>query len=65
MEYNDIVTAITTGKIPNGRTLAPDHAVENLSHLTAADAMAIAVYLKNDTAHQKRSHWTLRTQPKT
>jgi mono/diheme cytochrome c family protein len=43
---NDIVTAITTGKIPNGRTLAPIMPWENLSHLTAADAMAIAVYLK-------------------
>jgi mono/diheme cytochrome c family protein len=43
----DIVTAITTGKIPTGRTLAPIMPWENLSHLTAADAMAIAVYLKS------------------
>lgn len=42
----DIVTAITTGKIPTGRTLAPIMPWENLSHLTASDAMAIAVYLK-------------------
>jgi mono/diheme cytochrome c family protein len=43
----DIVTAITTGKIPSGRTLAPIMPWENLSHLTAADAMAVAVYLKS------------------
>jgi mono/diheme cytochrome c family protein len=42
----DIVAAITTGKIPSGRTLAPIMPWENLSHLTASDAMAIAVYLK-------------------
>jgi mono/diheme cytochrome c family protein len=43
----DIITAMTTGKIPTGRTLAPIMPWENLSHLTAADAMAIAVYLKS------------------
>jgi mono/diheme cytochrome c family protein len=42
----EIVTALTTGKIPAGRTLAPIMPWENLSHLTAADATAIAQYLK-------------------
>jgi mono/diheme cytochrome c family protein len=42
-----IVTAITTGKRPDGRILAPIMPYEALSHLTRADALAIAAYLKS------------------
>jgi mono/diheme cytochrome c family protein len=42
-----IVTAITTGKRPDGRILAPIMPYEALSHLTSADALAIAAYLKS------------------
>jgi mono/diheme cytochrome c family protein len=41
-----IATAITTGKRPDGRILAPPMPVESLKHLTHADALAIAAYLK-------------------
>jgi mono/diheme cytochrome c family protein len=43
----DIATAITTGKIPGGRTLAPIMPYMALSHLTRADAEAIAAFLKS------------------
>jgi mono/diheme cytochrome c family protein len=43
----EIVTAITTGKRPDGRILAPIMPYEALSHLTSADARAIAAYLKS------------------
>ena len=41
-----IATAITTGKRPDGRILAPPMPVDSLKHLTHADALAIAAYLK-------------------
>lgn len=43
----DIVTAIRTGKRPDGRTLAPIMPWAGLAELTDADAKAIAVYLKS------------------
>ncbi|MGH7015209.1 MAG: c-type cytochrome [Stellaceae bacterium] len=43
----DIVTALTTGKIPDGRVLAPIMPWEAFSHLTKSDANAIAAYLKS------------------
>jgi len=42
-----IATAITTGKRPDGRILAPPMPVESFKHLTHADALAIAAYLKS------------------
>ncbi|HKR20699.1 MAG TPA: c-type cytochrome [Stellaceae bacterium] len=42
-----IVTAFTTGKRPDGRMLAPIMPYEAFSHLTHADALAIAAYLKS------------------
>jgi mono/diheme cytochrome c family protein len=42
-----IVTAMTTGKRPDGRILAPIMPWRALSQLTPADAEAIAVYLKS------------------
>lgn len=42
-----IVTAITTGKRPDGRVLAPIMPYEAFAHLTRADAWAIAAYLKS------------------
>jgi mono/diheme cytochrome c family protein len=41
-----IATAITTGKTPTGRILAPSMPVDSFKHLTKADALAIAAYLK-------------------
>jgi mono/diheme cytochrome c family protein len=41
-----IATAITTGKRPDGRILAPPMPVENFKNLTHSDALAIAAYLK-------------------
>jgi mono/diheme cytochrome c family protein len=41
-----IVTAITTGKRPDGRILAPVMPSQDFSHLTKSDALAIAAYLK-------------------
>jgi len=43
----EIATAITTGKRPDGRILAPPMPVESFKHLTKADALAIAAYLKS------------------
>ena len=43
----DIVAAITTGTRPDGRMLAPIMPYQALSQLTAADAEAIAAYLKS------------------
>jgi len=42
-----IVAALTTGKLPDGRILAPIMPWRALSHLTHADALAIAAYLKS------------------
>ncbi|WP_448956072.1 c-type cytochrome [Labrys neptuniae] len=42
-----IVTAITTGKRPDGRELAPVMPYKAFSHLSSADAKAIAAYLKS------------------
>jgi mono/diheme cytochrome c family protein len=41
-----IATAITTGKTPDGRILAPPMPVESFKHLSHRDALAIAAYLK-------------------
>jgi mono/diheme cytochrome c family protein len=41
-----IATAITAGKRPDGRILAPAMPVESFKHLTHEDALAIAAYLK-------------------
>jgi mono/diheme cytochrome c family protein len=43
----DIVTAIRTGKRPDGRTLAPIMPWAGLAQLTDSDAAAIAAYLKS------------------
>ena len=42
-----IVTAITKGERPDGRILAPIMPWRSLAHLTHADAVAIAAYLKS------------------
>lgn len=42
-----IVTAITTGKRPDGRMLAPMMPWRGLSSLTTPDALAIAAFLKS------------------
>jgi hypothetical protein len=42
-----IATAITTGKRPDGRILAPPMPVESFKALGWSDAMAIATYLKS------------------
>jgi mono/diheme cytochrome c family protein len=42
-----IATAITTGKTPDGRILAPPMPVASFRHLTHEDALAIAAYLKS------------------
>jgi mono/diheme cytochrome c family protein len=42
-----IATAITKGVRPDGRILAPPMPVESFKHLTHADALAIAAYLKS------------------
>jgi len=42
-----IITAFTTGKRPDGRMLAPIMPWEGLSHLTKSDAQAMAAYLKS------------------
>lgn len=42
-----IAAAITTGKRPDGRMLAPVMPWQGFSHLTKSDALAIAAYLKN------------------
>lgn len=42
-----IVTALTTGVTPEGRKLAPAMPYEAYAHLTKADALAIAAYLKS------------------
>ena len=44
---DEIVTAITTGKCPDGRMLSPIMPWPALSHLTRDDAAAIAAYLKS------------------
>lgn len=42
-----IVTALTTGKLPDGRVLAPIMPYEAFSHLTHSDALAIVAYLRS------------------
>jgi mono/diheme cytochrome c family protein len=42
-----IATAVTTGKTPDGRILAPAMPWRNYAALTKADALAIAAYLKS------------------
>jgi mono/diheme cytochrome c family protein len=41
-----IAIAMTTGKRPDGRVLAPAMPVESFKHLNHSDALAIAAYLK-------------------
>jgi mono/diheme cytochrome c family protein len=41
-----IVAAITEGKRPDGRVLAPVMPSQNFAHLTKSDALAVAAYLK-------------------
>ena len=41
-----IATAITTGKTPDGRTLGPPMPVASFKNLTKSDALSIAAYLK-------------------
>jgi mono/diheme cytochrome c family protein len=43
----EIATAITTGKRPDGRILAPPMPVESFKNLSHSDALAIAAYLKS------------------
>ncbi|HET9718368.1 MAG TPA: c-type cytochrome [Pseudolabrys sp.] len=43
----EIATALTTGKRPDGRILAPAMPVQSFKHLSHADALAIAAYLKS------------------
>ncbi len=42
-----IAAAITSGKRPDGRMLAPVMPWQDFSHLTRSDALAIAAYLKS------------------
>jgi mono/diheme cytochrome c family protein len=42
-----IVSAITTGRTPSGRILAPAMPWQDFAHLTPSDAVAIAVYLQS------------------
>lgn len=42
-----IITAIRTGKRPDGRMLAPVMPYNDFAHLTKDDALAIAAYLKS------------------
>jgi mono/diheme cytochrome c family protein len=42
-----IVTALTTGKLPDGRILAPIMPWRAFSHLTKSDAQAIVAYLQS------------------
>ena len=42
-----IVTAIRTGKRPDGRMLAPVMPYNDFSHMTKEDALAVATYLKS------------------
>jgi mono/diheme cytochrome c family protein len=42
-----IVTAIRTGKRPDGRMLAPVMPYNDFSHMTKEDALAIAAYLRS------------------
>ena len=42
----EIAAAITTGKRPDGRVMAPSMPVESFKNLTHDDAVAIAAYLK-------------------
>jgi len=43
----EIVTALTAGKRPDGRVLAPIMPWRSFAHLTKSDAYAIAAYLKS------------------
>lgn len=49
-----IATAITTGKRPDGRILAPAMPVEDFKNLTPADAQAIAAYLQTIPAIENK-----------
>jgi hypothetical protein len=42
-----IVTALTSGKLPDGRMLAPSMPWREYANMTAADAQAIAVFLQS------------------
>jgi hypothetical protein len=43
----DIVTAVRTGRLPDGRILAPAMPWHAYSHLSDEDALALATYLKS------------------
>jgi hypothetical protein len=43
----EVVTAIQTGKVPDGRILAPIMPWHAFAHLTRDDAMAIAAFLRS------------------
>jgi mono/diheme cytochrome c family protein len=51
---DQIITAFTTGKRPDGRILAPIMPYKALASLTKADAKAIAAYLKSIPAVQNK-----------
>jgi mono/diheme cytochrome c family protein len=42
-----VVTAITTGKVPGGRILVPIMPYQDFAHLTHSDALAIVAYLRS------------------
>jgi mono/diheme cytochrome c family protein len=46
---DEIVTAVTTGKLPDGRMLAPIMPWRDFSRLKQSDALAIAAYLESLT----------------
>jgi mono/diheme cytochrome c family protein len=51
---DQIITAITTGKRPDGRILAPIMPYKALASLTKADAKAIVAYLRSIPAVQNK-----------
>jgi len=51
---DQIVTAITTGKLPDGRMLAPIMPYKAFANLTKSDAHAIAAYLQSLPAVQHK-----------
>lgn len=50
----EIATALTTGKRPDGRILAPAMPVEDFKNLTPADAQSIAAYLQTIPATKNK-----------
>jgi mono/diheme cytochrome c family protein len=69
-----IVTALQTGKVPDGRVLAPIMPWRDLAYLTKPDAYAIAAYLKSLPVvsnkvpgpfgpNQKPTSWVMKVEP--